>query len=553
MKKTLAFLAAFGVGGACAALLLWLWQANREDRRQFQAAREAAVPSLPAAPAPVTAALPVGNPAVEALLAQLQTLLTRADTRAKEGVLTFKDADAYRAFLARAKAAGLTVLGELPDLLSVRVRYDAFAALRSEIATNAADYDAVAANYLVSVPSAPALPPKEDRAALTQIPFGNSTLAFLGVPADHATWGKGVTIAVLDTGVLPDATLAGGRLSTLDIGLGTVPGRGEDDGHGTAVAALAAGAAPDAPGVAPSANILSIRVTDTSGVSDTFTVAAAILAATNAGAKVINVSLGGYATNSALDNAIGYATQRGAIVVAAAGNDQAAQLAWPAADSRVISVGAVDRAGQQVSFSNSGAQLCLTAPGYGVQTAWLDGQRVSVDGTSASAPLVSGAIAAALSKNPSLTPHAAGQLLRQTANDAGAPGPDADYGSGVLNVDWAMNRQAVGRYDPAIASHYYDAANNRMQFVVQNRSSGAVSGLALSLATTGGPATNTLFPLPPLAAGESYVASVPVDNAALRAAGTITYVTQLNHPPGVTDSVPVNNRKSSTLTAPTTK
>lgn len=558
MKKSLSFLAALGVGLACAALLLWLWQENREGLRQLRAARSAsslnAQPTPPAVPgAPAESTTPADlSPAAKSLLAQLQRLLDRrADARAKESLLTFKDAEAYRRFLARAKAAGLTILGELPGLRTIRVSYDSLDALRAELAKNAADYAGLSANTLVNIPSGPSTPTKEDRAAITQIPFGNTALPFLGVPTEHSTWGKGVTIAVLDTGVLPDSTFGSGRLRTLDIGYGTVAGRGEDDGHGTAVAALAAGASADAPGVAPSANLLSIRVTDASGTSDTFTVAQAILAATDAGAKVINVSLGGYSTNATLDAAIAYATERGAIIVAAAGNDQAAQLAWPAADSRVISVGAVDRAGQQVTFSNSGPQLSITAPGYGVQTAWQDGQRVYVDGTSASAPLVSGAIAAALSQNSTLTPATAAQLVVQTASDAGAPGADANYGNGILNLDWAMNRHTTGHYDTAIASHYYDAANNQMQFVVQNRSAAAVAGLQLSLNTTGGTTASTLISVPSLAAGESYIATVPVDNAALKTAGTLTYATQLTNPPGLTDSAPANNRKSSTLTAPT--
>ena len=60
----------------------------------------------------------------------------------------------------------------------------------------------------------------------------------------------------------------------------------------------------------------------------------------------------------------------------------------------------------------------------GQNTAWSSGQRVYVDGTSASAPLVSGAIAAVMSLNPSLTPQQAAQLITRTASDAGAPGVD---------------------------------------------------------------------------------------------------------------------------------
>ena len=554
MPKFTSSFAALGVGLVCAALLLWLWRENRAGLRELRAARALTAFPAPPAPAPATAAgatAPSSDPFSAALLASLQRLLAHGtDARAREALLSFKDADAYRRFLARAQAAGLTVLGELPNLRSARVRYASLDALRTDLAQNAADFTAVEPNALIRIPSGPSTPAKEDRADVTQVPFGNTALPFLGVPADHHTWGTGVTIAILDTGVLPDATFGSGRIRTLDIGFGTVAGRGDDDGHGTAVAALAAGAAPDAPGVAPAANLLSIRVTDTNSTSDTFTLARALVAAVDAGAKIINVSLGGHSTASALDAALAYATERGAVIVAAAGNDQAAQLAWPAADPRVLSVGAVDRTGQQVTFSNSGPSLSLTAPGYGVQTAWQDGLRVTVDGTSASAPLVSGAIAAILSQNPALTPPAAAQRLVATASDAGAPGTDAAYGHGILNVDWAVNRTNPAHFDPAIASHYFDSANNRMQFVVQNRSGASVAGLTLSVNTTGATPTSRVVAVPPLAAGESYVATVPVDSAALRANGSLTYSTLLTPPPGLTDSAPDNNRRTSTLAAP---
>ncbi|MEO7598407.1 MAG: S8 family serine peptidase, partial [Opitutus sp.] len=355
---------------------------------------------------------------------RLVSSLTRSDARPNEAVLTFTNPDAYRRFLARAQHRGLTVLGQLDAVRSVRVRYDSLAALEADLRENPADFSQVAGNTFIGVPGKP---PPESRPALNEVPFGNTALAFLGVPEDHVTWGRGVRIAVLDTGVAPDPTLGVSRINYLDIGLGTLPGHGADDGHGTSVASLAAGSAADAPGISPEATVLSIRVTDSTGRSDIFTVAQAIVAAVDAGAPIINLSLGGYSTNAALNAAIDYASARGTVIVAAAGNDHAAQLTWPAADPRVISVGAIDARSQQVTFSNSGPQLQVTAPGYGVQTAWLDGQRVYVDGTSASAPLVAGAIAAVMSQHPAYTAGQAWAVVRTTTSDAGAPGTDANF------------------------------------------------------------------------------------------------------------------------------
>ena len=547
MKKNLSYLAALGVGVICAALLFWLWTKDREGALQQRAALAAT-----AAPAEATPATTGTSPDLftRTLLAALERLLTRADTRAREGLLTFKDVAAYRRFLARAQRSGLTILGQLDALRTVRVRYDAFSALRSDLLQNAADYTGVSANYVMTIPGPP---PKDPRADVAAVPFGNRALDYLGVdPAapTRATWGQGVTIAVLDTGIAPDATFGANRLRSLDIGLGTAAGTGGEDGHGTAVASLAAGAAPDAPGVAPAATLLSIRVTDAAGTSDLFTVAQAILAATDAGAKIINVSLGGYATSGALEAAIAYAGDHGSVIVAAAGNDQAAQLAWPAADARVVSVGAVDAAEQQVAFSNAGPQLQITAPGYGAQTAWLDGQRAIVDGTSVSAPFVAGAIAAVLSQNPALTPQQAWQVLQQTASNAGAPGDNPDYGHGILNLGWAMNRNDLTRIDTAVSNYYYDAANHQMDIVLQNRSALAVTGLTLALDAAGAGSTQ---PIPPLAAGATYVVKVPVDPAALAAAGSMKFVTQLINPAGLIDAVPANNRRSSVLSAPPPK
>ena len=337
--------------------------------RSISAAPASATASQTAAPVPP--ALP--RSAAFAPDAQLEALLAATDARANEATLAFKDAAAYRRFLARARAAGLTIIGQIDALRTVRVGYDRITSLRDDRITHAADYADAAANIFFRAPESPA---KADRADLTQIPLHNTSLAFLGATGDRSTWGRGITIAILDSGVNALDPTFSGRVRTLDVGAGNLPGSETSSGHGTGVAALAAGVSSDAPGVAPAANILSVRVTAADGLSDIFTVARGIVAAADAGAQIINISLGGYSTTHVLDAAIDYATTRGALIVAAAGNDQATQLTWPAADARVVSVGAVDAIGQQVTFSNSGPQLQVSAPGYGVQTAWLDGTRM---------------------------------------------------------------------------------------------------------------------------------------------------------------------------------
>lgn len=474
----------------------------------------------------------------------LRQRLTQKNARSHEAILSFRDEEAYRKFLARAGAAGLKIVDQLNRLRTVRVRYESLDPLLNDVLGNSADYEKVDANFLVQIPGKPA---SDDRTKINPVPLGNSSLSFLGVTGDHRQWGRGITIAVLDTGVASDVTLSGGRVQYLDAGQGILPGAGPEDGHGTAVAGLIAGAAADAPGVAAAANILSIRVTDANGFSDSYTLAKGILTAVDAGARLINISMGAYASSAVLTSAIDYASARGAIIVAAAGNDGAAQLTWPAADPRVVSVGAVDALEQQVYFSNAGAQLKITAPGYGVDTAWLNGQRVSMDGTSASTPLVSGAIAAVMSTSPGLTATQAWSILQNYASDGGTPGPDANYGNGILNLGWAMNRADPTRVDTAIAGQYFDAATSLMNIVVQNRSAQAVSGLQLDVALSG---TTTRNGIPPLSPGATYLVQAPINADQLAAAGGMDFRVRLNLPDTVSDQVPANNHKSGVILAP---
>ncbi|MBW8780949.1 MAG: S8 family serine peptidase [Verrucomicrobia bacterium] len=529
-------------------LLCLLWFFTRQHSKTLEAISQ--VPVRPVAPPDATDAddgasaslnktRPAGSAA--ALAGKLTSRLTRPGVRAHEAVLVFKDADGYRRFLARAAQTGAEVTGKIDPLAVVRVRVRAYDTFAGELLANAGDYGGVAANTFVETPPVP-----DDRTTHPQVPVRDGLLAALGVTTDTSAWGRGVTIAVLDGGVAPDATLSGGRLKYLDIGLG-YSGAAEDSAHGTAVAALAAGTSADAQGVAPAAGILSIRVTSTDGKSDVFTITQAIVAAVDAGAQILNISLGGYATSEALDRAIRYAGDHGAIIVAAAGNDQASRLVWPAADPRVVSVGATDATGQQVSFSNSGPQLHLTAPGYGIQTAGLNGTRTLFSGTSASAPVVSGAIAAVMSETPGLTAAQAVQILQSHADDGGTAGTDPDYGNGVVDLGWVMARNDPARADTALSSYFYDIEASTLEVVVQNRGAASVTGLTLATDLNG---VAGKYVLPALAPGASTSVKLPVDAARLTAEGRLLVHGQLLNPEGFTDQVPANNRKAVVLTAP---
>jgi hypothetical protein len=477
--------------------------------------------------------------AADRIMAMLKRRLEVDGARKNEALLSFKSEQAYRDFLARAAAAGLRVLDKLDGFHMVRVGYDDLGALQKDLLAHAAEYGDVGANYLAYIPETPA---KEDRAAQNEMPFGDNMLPFLGIK-DNQNWGRGVTIAILDSGVAPNSTFGNGRLRYLDIGMGKL-GTAED-GHGTAVAALALGEDADARGIAPGAQALSIRVTGADGMSDLFTLAKGITAAVDEGAQVINISLGAYQNSSVLTRAIDYAVKAGALVVAPSGNDQAAVMTWPAADTRVVSVGAVDALEQQATFSNSGQGLKITAPGYGINTAWSDGSRVVFDGTSGSSPIVAGAVAAMMSQNPGMGANEAFLVLQQYSNDGGAPGADSAYGTGILNVGWAMDWANPTRVDTAVSSHYYNNNSGTMEFVVQNRSGLAVSGLQLNVTDSMG---QSAWTIPPLAAGATTTVSLPVNQLELqRADSGIRFRSQLVNPATMTDIVPSNNQKASTI------
>jgi thermitase len=234
-----------------------------------------------------------------------------------------------------------------------------------------------------------------------------------------------VTVAVVDTGVLPShEDLAGAVLPGYNAIDGTT-NSGDDNGHGTEVAGMIAARGNNAVGVVGSCwacKILPVKVLNSAGSGYTSTVANGIIWATAHGAQVINVSIGG-GGDPALQSALAYATAHGVFVSVAAGNNGSD---WPTASypggyaasmAGVVSVGALDYYSQLYSFSNYGAAVEVAAPGCELTTA-MDGGYTSMCGTSAASPQVAGAAALALSYNPTLSPAALEATIEQSANPA---------------------------------------------------------------------------------------------------------------------------------------
>ena len=290
--------------------------------------------------------------------------------------------------------------------------------------------------------------------SFTKVPFE-------GAWAADGTQGGGVTVAVVDTGVMADhpdmsgQVLTGAHFLHSDDGEPVDPATGgtEDfNGHGTHVAGTISAKSNNATGIsgaAPGAQILPVKVLCADGGGFTSDVADGITWAVDAGADVINLSLGGGATTGE-EAAIAYARDHNVVVAAAGGNDGAGgNASYPAAYStqyaNVIAVAATDNANGHPAYGTTGSYLDLAAPGgvavsgcatnpaVEILSTWNDGAYCSIAVTSMSTPHVSAAAALLRAANGACTAAQVKSRLRATATDLPPAGPDSTFGAGLVN------------------------------------------------------------------------------------------------------------------------
>jgi subtilisin family serine protease len=271
--------------------------------------------------------------------------------------------------------------------------------------------------------------------------------------AHPVSTGAGATVAVIDTGIdaaHPD--LAGRIVAGYDfVDNDSTPQDG--NGHGTHVSGIVAADAGNGIGVdsvAPGASIMPVRVLDDNGSGSDADVAEGIDWATDHGADVINLSLGGSVPTAglglpdAMTPAIQHALDRGVVVVAAAGNDGLPFCENNSFGGKVLCVGAVDKRENRSFFSSFGQGLSLVAPGGSgtpgtdedVLSTWDDGGYQELAGTSQATPHVAGV--AALLVSLGVRGQAAVQRILATATDLGTPGPDGQFGAGLVNAQAAL-------------------------------------------------------------------------------------------------------------------
>ncbi len=283
----------------------------------------------------------------------------------------------------------------------------------------------------------------------------------IGAPSAWA-WatGRGVTVAVVDTGVAcedrPPFSRGTDLAQTWCLGgfniIDNKPGASDDNGHGTHVAGTIAQSTNNGlggAGVAFHARLLPVKVLDAQGRGTTVQVADGIRFAADAGAHVINLSLGGGRASRIMRDAIAYARSNGVTVVAAAGNN-GRYVEYPAAFDGVIAVSATDSSDELARFSSRGKQIAIAAPGVQVlqQTICNGGrnkceQFATFSGTSMAAPHVSGAAALLMSVGVTDPVRVAAILEDSARLPAGVDKGGPLFGAGILDIGKALPRTVL--------------------------------------------------------------------------------------------------------------
>ena len=191
----------------------------------------------------------------------------------------------------------------------------------------------------------------------------------IDAPESWDTTLGGVRVAILDTGIDQDHEDISSKV-VLDENFTNSPTVDDLYGHGTHVAGIVAASTNNGIGVAggcPNCELISGKVLNDSGSGAYSWIANGITWATDNGAKVINMSLGGSASSRTLENAVKYAWNYGVVVVAAAGNSSNQSKTYPAAYTNAIAVAATNNKDQKAYFSSYGSKwVDVAAPGENI-------------------------------------------------------------------------------------------------------------------------------------------------------------------------------------------
>lgn len=264
-----------------------------------------------------------------------------------------------------------------------------------------------------------------------------------------------VIVALIDDGIdLYHEDLEENIISPYDIVEGsdeTIP-LGE---HGTHVAGIIAGEIDNysgGAGIAPKTKIMPLNVFEGDGAYSS-DVIEAIYHAVEHDADIINMSLGSYNYSWLYQEAIDYAHDAGLVIVAAAGNEETDEPAYPASYDHVVSVASTTPWDSPSYFSNYGPTIDVSAPGSYIYSTLPYDKYGEMSGTSMASPVVAGIAALIKANEPNLTGDQIVKRLIETADDLGEKGKDDDYGYGRVNAAKAVNTSAYG---PLIIDSFTD-------------------------------------------------------------------------------------------------
>ena len=266
-------------------------------------------------------------------------------------------------------------------------------------------------------------------------------------------------IAVLDTGVqLDHPDLAGRLVAGRDI-VNNDSNPSDDNGHGTWVSGIIVAKANDGYGIAGVSwtdKVMPVKIMSANGTGDTSDLTSGIVWATDHGATIINMSVGGFPYSTYVHDAIRYAWNRGVVLVGAAGNRGKFEPFYPASYPEVISVSATQREDEFSFWSNYHTDVDVSAPGSSVLTTNCavckpiehdttgDHRYTYISGTSFAAPNVAGVVALIWARNPTMTNAQVVNRLKTTTDDLGYAGFDSRYGHGRVNAYRAVGATVTG-------------------------------------------------------------------------------------------------------------
>ncbi|HTY90924.1 MAG TPA: S8 family serine peptidase [Methanocella sp.] len=280
--------------------------------------------------------------------------------------------------------------------------------------------------------------------------------------------GKGVKVALVDTGIDGTHPDLKGRIVDFKDYVGGKTTAYDDFGHGTHCAGIigGSGAASNGKykGMAPEVQFIGIKVLGKDGSGSLDNIIAGLNYAAKSDAKVISMSLGSTEHTQSMDDAVNNAVKAGKVVVVAAGNSGpgSSTIACPADCANALTVGATDKSDVIASFSSRGpnrdgtVKPDVSAPGKDIvscrATGTNDGKAIdtyylSMSGTSMATPMVSGCVALLLQKKPDLTVSQVKDIMEKTAKQLGSGVPNNDYGYGRVSIINAIN-YLDGKYTP---------------------------------------------------------------------------------------------------------